>query len=304
MSILENITNSRQVVFIYNISNDSFLYEILEDYKDAVTQEEKDDIFCSFCSSIWSSGNKRRMYTKSIRFHVQNQLLHTELGQVFRTWSDIKYTHYKSMTKDENWISIIRQKINNIYSRYFDREVITGKEYMDLLKTPKRLYYKWTSGTDMDPRTVTVMIHNAMDEADKLKARLQMEKMSLSWSEYKKVMENFLRKCFDTCRLIEEYEDTSQITTRLDFLTEDHFYVGYICKTIENYMRNYQKEYYHVRRGHGNKYYRCQKCGGLIEKTNRHDYSSKYCAACRRLIRKETNHNYYIKTKHNQQLCP
>ncbi|WP_300957842.1 hypothetical protein, partial [Phocaeicola sartorii] len=41
--------------------------------------------------------------------------------------------YYKSMTKDENWCPMIRQKINNIYTRYFDKEVILSKEYMDLL---------------------------------------------------------------------------------------------------------------------------------------------------------------------------
>ena len=78
----------------------------------------------------------------TIVFYVRKDLLQTELGQVFDMWSEIEYTYYKSMTKDENWCSIIRQKINNIYTRYFDKEVVLGREYMDLLKTPKRLYYQ------------------------------------------------------------------------------------------------------------------------------------------------------------------
>lgn len=74
---------------------------------------------------------------KTIHFKVRKDLLNTELGQVFDTWSRIEYRYYKSMTKDENWCAIIRQKINNIYTRYFDKEVILNKEYMDLLKKPK-----------------------------------------------------------------------------------------------------------------------------------------------------------------------
>ena len=102
------------MIHIYECE-DLFLYEIIEDYKEAKTEEEKDDIFKSFCSSIWSSDNKRRIYKKSIKFNVRKDLLQTELGQVFDTWSDVEYTYYKSMTKDENWCSIIRQKINIIY---------------------------------------------------------------------------------------------------------------------------------------------------------------------------------------------
>jgi len=277
------------VIHIYEC-DDSFLYEIIEDYKEAKAEEEKDDIFKSFCSSIWSSDNKRRTYKKSIKFNVRKDLLQTELGQVFDTWSDVEYTYYKSMTKDENWCSIIKQKINNIYTRYFDREVVLSKEYMDLLKAPKKLYYQWISGIDMDAETVTEIIDDAIDNAGKVKVKLQKEKMSLSWNEYKKVVEEFLRRCFDNCKLIGKYEDKTKINTMLDFLTEDHFYVGYICRTLDNYFKNYQKEYYGVRRGHGNIYSRCKQCGSVIEKTGNKRLYCDQCARERELQRyKEYN---------------
>jgi len=273
------------VIHIYEC-DDGFLYEIIEDYKEAKTQEEKDEIFNSFCSFVWSSDNKRRTYTKSIKFNVIKNLLDTDLGQVFNTWSDIEYRYYKAMTKDENWCSIIRQKINNIYTRYFDKEVILEKEYMDLLKTPKRLYYEWISGIDMDATTVTEIIDDAIDKSIKVKFRLQMEKMYLSWNDYKKVVEEFLRKAFDNCKLIDDYEDKSKILTRIDFLTEDHFYVGYICKTLEGYFRNFQKDYYGVRRGHKNIYSHCKICGSIIEKTGN---KRLYCNKCAKIMKKESN---------------
>lgn len=254
---------------------DLFLYEIIEDYKEAKTEEEKNEIFNSFCSSIWSSDNKRKIYKKSIRFNVRKDLLQTELGQVFDVWSDIEYTYYKSMTKDENWCSIIRQKINNIYTRYFDKDVILGKEYMDLLKTPKKLYYQWISGIDMNADIVTELIDDAIDKAEKEKAKLQKEKMSLSWSEYKKVIEEFLRRCFDNCKLIGEYEDKTKIVTILNFLTEDNFYVGYICKSLEGEILKWQKKYYGVR--DHKKYSRCERCGSIIEKTGNR---RMYCEQC------------------------
>lgn len=269
--------NLRQVIHIYGC-NELFLYEIMEDYKDAQSQGEKDDIFEAFCSLLWSCDNKRRIYTKSVKFDVRKDLLNTELGQVFDTWSEIEYKHYKSMTKDENWCPLIRQKLNNIYTRYFDKEIILSKEYMDLLKTPKQLYYQWTSGIDMEAGPVTEMIDDAMDNAEKVKARLQTEKMSLSWNDYKKVVEGFLRKCFDNCRLIEEYEDKSIITTRLDFLTEDHFYAGYICRYLDREIVQFQKRYYGVRQHRT--YSRCRQCGGIIEKTGNR---RMYCDDCKRI---------------------
>ena len=289
---MENIMNLRQVIPIYEC-NELFLYEIMEDYKDAQAQRDKDDIFEAFCSFIWSCDNKRRTYKKSVRFTVRKDLLHTELGQVFNTWSEIEYKHYKSMTKDENWCLLIRQKINNIYTRYFDREVILAKEYMDLLKTPKRLYYQWISGIDMEAGPVTEMIDDAMDKAEKVKAKLQMEKMSLSFHAYKKVVEGFLRKCFDNCRLIEEYENQSMLTTSLDFLTEDHFYVGYICRYLDREILQFQKKYYGVRQHRS--YSRCRQCGGMIEKTGNR---RMYCERCKRIHDLDRYRKYNQKRYH------
>ena len=263
------------MIHIYDC-NETFLYEIIEDYKEAENNEVKNEIFNSFCSSIWASDNKRRTYMKTIHFKVRKDLLNTELGQVFDTWSGIEYRYYKSMTKDENWCSIIRQKINNIYTRYFDKEVILNKEYMDLLKKPKLMYFDWLSGTEMDANTVTDIIDDAIDEAEKLKQRFQMEKMTLSWNEYKKVIEGFLRRCFDNCKLIEEYEDKTQIVNNYDFITEDNFYVKYINRYIDREIVQYQKKYYGVRQH--KKYSRCKRCGGIIEKTGNRIL---YCGNCK-----------------------
>lgn len=271
------------MIHIYDC-NETFLYEIIEDYKEAENNEVKDEIFNSFCSSIWASDNKRRTYIKTIHFKVRKGLLNTELGQVFDTWSGIEYRYYKSMTKDENWCSIIRQKINNIYTRYFDKEVILNKEYMDLLKKPKLMYFDWLSGIEMDADTVTDIIDDAIDEAEKLKQRFQMEKMTLSWNEYKKVVEGFLRKCFDNCKLIGEYEDKTQIVNNYDFITEDNFYVKYINRYIDREIVQYQKKYYGVRQH--KKYSRCKLCGGIIEKTGN---KRLYCDDCALIKKKESN---------------
>ena len=288
MNILANIMSLRRQTNI-----DKYLYEIIDDYKHSDSNEEKNDIFKSFCSSIWSSENKRRVYTKTIRFSVRKDLLQTDVGQVFDVWSEVEYTGYKAMTKETDWCSLIRQKVNNLYTRYFDKDVILKKDYMNLLNTPKRLYYQWIDGVEMDADELTTIIDDAIDEAQKLKVTYQKQKMELSWSEYKKVIEGFFQRCFDNCKLIEDYEKDSNYCGIYDFMNEDNFYIKYFCKSLESYMKNYNKEYYGLKRGRNKKYKRCKICGKMIENNAK---NKQYCLTCKKEKRKEINHNYYIKT--------
>ena len=277
MNILANIMSLRRQTNI-----DKYLYEIIDDYKHSDSDEEKDDIFKSFCSSIWSSENKRRVYTKTIRFSVRKDLLQTDVGQVFDVWSEVEYTGYKAMTKETDWRSLIRQKVNNLYTRYFDKEVILKKDYMNLLNTPKRLYYQWIDGIEMDADELTTIIDNAIDDAQKLKITYQKQKMELSWSEYKKVVEGFFHRCFDNCKLIEDYEKDSKYCGIYDFMNEDNFYIKYFCNRLEGNMKDYQKHYYGLKYSSRNKYKRCERCGKMIEIKNKKDFSTKYCDGCKR----------------------
>lgn len=279
MNILANFMSLRRQTNI-----DKYLYEIIDDYKHSDSDEEKSDIFKSFCSSIWSSENKRRVYTKTIRFSVRKDLLQTDVEQVFDVWSEVEYTGYKAMTKETDWCSLIRQKVNNLYTRYFDKEVILNKDYMNLLNTPKRLYYQWIDGIEMDVDELTTIIDDAIDDAQKLKVTYQKQKIELSWSEYKKVIEGFFQRCFDNCKLIEEYEKDSKYCGIYDFMNEDNFYIKYFCKSLESYMKNYNKEYYGLKRGRDKKYKRCKICGKMIEKTNNR---IKYCNNCSYEINKK-----------------
>ena len=140
---------------------------------------------------MWSNKNKRRVYNKQIKFKVRSDLLDSEIGQIFDVWSEVEYVGYKSMTKDTDWCSLIRQKINNLYTRYFDEEVILKKDYMNLLKTPYNLYYRWIKGAEMDADELTDIIEDSIYKATELKSIYQKQKMKLSWNEYKKLVEKF-----------------------------------------------------------------------------------------------------------------
>ncbi len=278
MSILVNIMNSRRRIHIYNCDN-KYLYEIIEDYKDSNSEEEKDDIFKSFCSSIWKSSNKRRVYTKAIRFKVKPALLETDIGKIFNAWTEVEYKGYKSMSSETDWCSLIRQKINNLYTNYFDKEVILKSEYMNLLKVPKRLYFNYIDGNEYRSDEITKLIDDAMSESLKVKEKIQLEKMTLKWSDYTELIDGFLKTAFNNCKLIGDYEDKTSISTRFDFLTEDNFYIRYFCKNLQGLMKNFQKEYYGAKRGRNKKYKRCKACHKLFEIKTKNQ-NNKYCEEC------------------------
>lgn len=93
----------------------------------------------------------------------------------------------------------------------------------------------------MDSSELTTIIDEAMNNAEKLKVTYQKQKMSLPWKDYKKVIEGFLQKILNNCKLIEDYED-KQKSNLYDFMNEDNFYIGYICKYLENEMKQWQKK--------------------------------------------------------------
>lgn len=262
---------------------DNYLYEIIDDYKNSDSDKEKTDIFKSFCSAIWSNENKRRVYTKTVRFSLKKELLNSSIGQVFETWSEVEYKGYKSMSKETDWCSLIRQKINNLYTRFFDKEVITQNDYMNLIKTPKRLYYQYITGcVEMDADELTAIIDDAIDRSEKLKFLYQRQKMTLSWYDYKKVIEGFLYKILNNCKLIEEYEDQSRLNNIYDFINEDNFYISYFCKCLEYELLKWQKQYYGVR--DHKKYRRCIDCYGLFELKTHNQHR---CPCCQKIFNKK-----------------
>ena len=269
------------------MSDDKYLYEIIEDYKETTSSEEKDELFNEFCSALWQSKNKRRTYVKTIKFKVRDDLFDTDVGKVFDAWSIIEYNGYKAMSTDNSWYDLIRQKINNLYTRYFDADIILNKQYMDLLRTPKTLYYRWTKGCDIDTDNLENIIDEAISNAQVIKEAYQKQKMQLSWNEYKNLVEKLLRKIFDSCITINGYEKKHGVLNYLllnEFSTEDNFYIKYICKSLDFHMRNYQKQYYELKRGRNKRYKRCKECGTLIEATNNR---AMYCKECAIKINRE-----------------
>jgi hypothetical protein len=131
---------------------------------------------------------------------------------------------------------------------------------------------------------LTSLIEDSIYKAANLKTYYQKQKMQLSWTEYKRIIEGFFEKIFSNCQLIEDYESHNlQNQFIYELATEDNLYVKYICKSLESYMRNYQKEYYDLKRGRNKKYKRCKECGRLIENTGN---KKMYCVECADTVEK------------------
>lgn len=268
---------------------------------DSNSPKEKAEVFKNFCNSIWSSKNRRRTYARAIRFKVREDLLNTEVGKVFDIYSAIEYKTYKSMSNEDDWCSLIRQKINNLYTHYFDKEVVLNKDYMNLLGRPRDLYYKWIYGEEFNVSKLTDDIDNALDKAAELKLTYQKQKMELSWNEYKVLVEEFLQKIFNNCISLSDYEKkVGGISMLFHFSIEDNFYVRYICKSLGLYMMNYQKEYYGVKRGRNVKYKRCVECGALIYNSGNRKMYCDECAKERERKRKRNIAHKYRKNKNSE----
>ena len=222
--------------------------------------------------------------------------MNSEIGKIFDAWSEVEYTSYKAMTQDTDWCSLIRQKINNLYTKYFDKEVILNADYMALLGAPKKIYYRWINGEKINANELTDTIESSIYQATELKSVYQKQKMCLTWDEYKEVIESFLKRIFNNCELIEDYEARNLSNNLLyDFYNEDKSYVKYICDSLEFYMLNYQKEYYGLKRGRNKQYKHCKQCGALIE--NCHN-RVQYCYDCKRIMELE-RYKKYNKKRNN-----
>ena len=118
----------------------------------------------------------------------------------------------------------------------------------------------------------------------------------------KKIIEGFLKKIIDNCKLIEDYE-IDNLTNKYiyELASEDNFYISYFCKYLENEIKQYQKEYYGLKsysttKQH-KKHKRCKECGKLIEIKSKKDYSTKYCGGCKHKKDLEKYARYNAKRK-------
>jgi len=255
---------------------DKFLYEILEDFQETQDESEKNIIFDAFMKSIWNSGNSRRVFTKECTFNIPSQYLNTEIGEIFYTHSSIPYVYYRSMTKNLDYASLIRQKINNIYTNMCDPKVCIKKEYMDLIKLPRTLFFRWIHNEEVfEPDKLIEILDNCLNSLPEIKAKYSKQKMNITWIDYKKLVTGFLRNYFDRFVALDKFEDKTKFILETELATEDNYCISYLCRSLDGEMKKYQKKYYGIR--DHKKYGRCD-CGNLFEKSSNRQ---KYCLSCK-----------------------
>jgi hypothetical protein len=277
---------------MYNI-DDKFLYEILDDYKEVTEENDKDEILNSFMKLIWSSKNQRNVFQKEIKFKVSNDLLETDTGKIFDNYSSIPYVSYKSMSKDTDFVSLIRQKINNIYTNLCDKKVCMKKGYMDLIKKPKQMYFRWVSGEVYDIKSLQDILNDILTEAELVKENFSKQKMDIKWDEYKKLIVSFFKRMFENFIPLEDYENKNELTLDIDMWNEDNFAVAYLCKGLDGYMKMYQKKYYNI--SEHKTYDRCE-CGNMFVKTGK---NHKYCPECKKRKQLEWQRNSMKKLRND-----
>lgn len=279
-----------------------FLYELLEDYQFAETEAEREEIFCSFCRLLWDNPNKRIVLEKPITFRIKPKLLATETGQIFAAYASICRSYSPSVTESRDFASLIRQKLNNIYTYYFDKDVCCNKEYLDLLRLPKKLYLQWQSSCrtkdaswTLSPQELSLKLEDAMKRARIIKENCARKTMDLDWQEYAKLTEKYFRRMFDHYKPLEEYQNRKELAVYDGAWEEDHFCIRYFCRGLEGYIKSYQKKYYGLYNvnSHGAITYGRCACGNLFLQNKRRN--RRLCDCCRKQSRNLSYKRYNLK---------
>lgn len=248
------------MIKIYDIS-DKRLYEIIEDYRDA-TDKEKEEIMQVFSAALWNSTNKRTFKTITVSFSVDKKFKDTKIGTLFEKYSVIRYRVPQTRTKSDSFIDLIRQRINNIYSIYFDPQALFSNEYRDLMTVPSKLYYRYRENPDIyTVEEIKTQINSAFEKAERIKDKNCREKMNIPWEEYKELITSYLHLIFKNYRSLDELDETAP--PEYFYVNENSRITQYICKSLSGYIKNYQKSYYGLKPVRGAKYSRCS-CGALL----------------------------------------
>jgi hypothetical protein len=260
-----------------------FLNQLLEEYRES---EEKDDVFNVFVGALWKSTYKFKKYKKYYSYRLYDELLgkNDELILLFKLHSNVEYTISKSFYKKRlDPIDYIKIHINNMYGFLFDEDVYYRSEYYKLLLTPKREYFKTINlikmGEVVDYLETKDRINKSIVDAERVKEECILKKHSMKFSEYKKLINLYLRRIFDNYIPVHEYEDKHGWEMRIekDGWSEDNYIIKYFSRSLTGYLRNYIRD--NKVKEIKEKY--CQICGIEISNTCN---NKKYCAPCSKII--------------------
>ncbi|MVP00808.1 hypothetical protein [Paenibacillus lutrae] len=225
-----------------------FLSELLEDYKES---DEQRAILQAFVDRVWKSKCSSKKYERYYSFQICSASLDNreDLIQLFTSYNRISYTVFKSYyTQKIEPVDQIRIHLNNVYAFLCDPEVYYPKEYYSLLLTPKREYFKTVSqiknGEKVEAPPIQAAIAQALEQAMNIRKQSIENKANLSWSEYKKIINSYIERIFSNYIPVEDYEKKHgwELRAPVDWWSEDHYAIKYMCTCITGYMRNYVRD--------------------------------------------------------------
>ncbi|MFJ3388780.1 hypothetical protein [Lysinibacillus sp. NPDC086135] len=276
------------------------LNELLEDYQEFNEDEALDE----FLRLLWNSKYGCRTYKKFYTFNLQPSALNNnqELIDLFEPYQKIEIKHAKSYYKDKpSSIDMIRVHINNMYMYLTNEDVYLSKEYFNAKIQPKKLYYEATqklkNGETIDVDELKDRIHKSQIQAEEFRQRDVDKKISISFREYKSIINNYILRLFNNYKPPHEYEKLYgwEITSYHNAWHEDNFIVKYFCKSLTGYMMNYMKSL-------KPKIEIIKKCNQCEVSYKPNSNRQKYCNVCsaeterkRQLIKWHKNKNKYKK---------
>ena len=277
-----------------------YLNELLNEYQNN-NENKKERCLEVFVSKLWDSKCNIEIYSRYYAYDVEKRLLdyRHDLIDLFEKYNSIEYKVCKSFYNSSllESIDFIRIHINNMYTYLFNKEVYLNKKYYRLLKTPRTEYFKAIKCKDKNNLNLIHIendIQQSLKDADLVKKKSVDKKFYLSWSSYQKLINGYIERIFSNYKSLEEYERDRDwnIDVMIDGWNEDNFIIGYFCKSLSGYMRNY------IRKLNSGKYIQCTECNKLIKPTNN---KNKYCSECAREVWKKYNaqkqREYYYKNK-------
>lgn len=122
-----------------------FLYEVLEDHHDELSEKSRINIWQALCKRAMGH-TKRARNRDDLRYVFRTRQATGRTCRRSRQHCRIPYLVARTSTTEKDGWSLLRQKVNNLYSRYCNADIITSREYRDAVFAVKSLYFAWRSG--------------------------------------------------------------------------------------------------------------------------------------------------------------
>lgn len=258
------------------------LYEYFDDFYNSTDLDEKENIKQEFFKCLWASKCKIKKINKSVSFKISDKL-DEDVSALFKPYQNMAYLKHHKRINNISGIDCIRVCVNNLFVKYCHKELGYSKEYYENMNYPRRLYNQvYYKKLNLSIDEIKNKLYKCSKILQEQKNKSVLSKMDISWNQFKIKIEEYISKLFERYIPVSEYEEKNnvmELTVNTDFWSEDNYIVGFVCKSLQGYLKNYYKEYFNVPRHNNKKYDNCVVCGKLYE-LNKKSTTQKYCKNC------------------------